>query len=56
MKDAPETNPNFPFRAKLEKTYGCERKHPLKVACFEGTSCDLLGTLHLVPNTDATDK
>lgn len=55
-KDAPEANSKFPSNAKLERTYGCERKQPLRVACVESTSCDLLGTLHLVPNTDATDK
>lgn len=55
-KGAPETNLKFPSHAKLERTYGSERKHPLRVACVEGTSCDLPGTLHLVPDTDATDK
>ena len=55
-KDPPEANPKFPSHAKLERTYRSERKHPLRVACVEGISCDLLGTLHLVPNTDVTDK
>lgn len=55
-KDTPKANPKFLSHAKLERTYGCERKHSLRVACVEGTSSDLLGPLHLVPNTDAIDK
>lgn len=55
-KDTPEAKPKFPSHAKLERAYGCERKHSSRVACVGSTSSDLLGTLHLVPNTDATDK
>lgn len=31
-KDSPEANPKFPSHAKLEGTYGSERKDPLRVA------------------------
>lgn len=54
--DAPEASPNFPSQANLERTNGNERKHPPRVACREGTSCDLLGTLHLVPKADAPNR
>lgn len=43
-KDSPEATPKFLSHAKLERTYGSERKHPLRVACVEGMSCALRGT------------
>lgn len=55
-KDTPEAKPKFTSYAKLERAYGCKRKHSSRVACVGSASSDLLGTLHLVPNTDATDK
>lgn len=56
-KDAPGAELKLLPHANLERTYGRERKHPLRVASVEGTPCDLLGlsTCFPPPRTQAND-